>query len=296
MPHKFYPPIATSVDDLSGISTVGLNVAKATDAAAARAAIGAGTSNLALGTTSGTAKAGDYQPTWAQVTSKPAVIAAGATAADARTAIAAKADSYVPAWSEITSKPAVIAAGADAAAARAAIGAGTSNLAIGTTSTTAKAGDYQPTWAQVSGKPAFVAAGATQTEARDAIGAGTSSLQLGTTSTTAKAGDYQPTAANISDASTIGRSILTAANAAAVKTQLALVKADVGLSNVDNTADANKSFTKEQITNFNSFTQQIFACENADDLRALINIYFAGLTEDTSSLPGDTLIVRKSTD
>lgn len=30
-----------------------------------------GTSNLQLGTTSGTAKAGDYQPTWAQVTGKP---------------------------------------------------------------------------------------------------------------------------------------------------------------------------------------------------------------------------------
>lgn len=45
----------------------------------------------------------------------------------------------------IANKPAVIAAGADQASARAAIGAGTSNLAIGTTSGTAKAGDYQPT-------------------------------------------------------------------------------------------------------------------------------------------------------
>ena len=78
-----------------------------TDAAAARAAIGAGTSSLALGTTAGTAKAGDYEPTWSEVGSKPAVIAAGATDTDAR----------------------------------AAIGAGTSNLAIGTTSTTAMAGN-----------------------------------------------------------------------------------------------------------------------------------------------------------
>ena len=39
---------------------------------------------------------------------------------------------------------------ATVAAARTAIGAGTSNLAIGTTSATAKAGDYQPTAANIS--------------------------------------------------------------------------------------------------------------------------------------------------
>lgn len=62
-----------------------------------------------------------------------------------------------PTWASVTGKPAVIAAGADASAARTAIGAGTSNLALGTTSTTAKAGDYAPTWAQVTGKPATFA-------------------------------------------------------------------------------------------------------------------------------------------
>jgi hypothetical protein len=45
------------------------------------------------------------------------------------------------AWDDVTDKPAVIAAGATAAAARTAIGAGTSSLALGTTSTTALAGD-----------------------------------------------------------------------------------------------------------------------------------------------------------
>lgn len=45
------------------------------------------------------------------------------------------------AWADVTSKPAVIAAGADQAAARTAISAGTSNLALGATSTTALAGD-----------------------------------------------------------------------------------------------------------------------------------------------------------
>lgn len=44
-------------------------------------------------------------------------------------------------WEEVTGKPAVIAAGANQAAARTAIGAGTSNLAIGTTASTAMAGN-----------------------------------------------------------------------------------------------------------------------------------------------------------
>lgn len=49
------------------------------------------------------------------------------------------------AWADITAKPAVIAAGADQAAARTVIGAGTSNLEIGTTATTAMAGNRTPT-------------------------------------------------------------------------------------------------------------------------------------------------------
>jgi len=43
-----------------------------------------------------------------------------------------------------------------------------------------------------------------------------------------------------------GRSLVGAANAAAAKTTLALVKADVGLSNVDNTADINKPVSTAQ--------------------------------------------------
>lgn len=155
-------PAAPTVDSLSGAGTAGKAVMKAADAEAARAAIGAGTgnSNLAIGTTAGTAKAGNYQPTWEEVGDKPAVIAAGATAA----------------------------------AARQAIGAGTSDLAIGTTATDAKAGNYQPTWAQVTGKPAVIGAGATAEAARQAIGAGTSNLSIGTTAADAKAGDWTPDA------------------------------------------------------------------------------------------------------
>jgi hypothetical protein len=82
---------------------------------------------------------------------------------------------------------------ADAPTARAAIGAGTSSLAIGTTSTTAKAGDYQPASTNISdatatGRSLITAADAPT--ARTAIGAGTSSLVIGTTSTTAAAGDH----------------------------------------------------------------------------------------------------------
>lgn len=45
-------------------------------------------------------------------------------------------------------------------------------------------------------------------------------LTIGTTATTAKAGNYQPTTANISDASTIGKTILTASDATAVRTAI----------------------------------------------------------------------------
>lgn len=47
---------------ISDASAIGKLVLKATDAAAARTAIGAGTSNIAIGTTASTAKAGNYTP------------------------------------------------------------------------------------------------------------------------------------------------------------------------------------------------------------------------------------------
>jgi hypothetical protein len=53
--------------DLYNVTTLGQNITRAADGAAVRGLIGAGTSNLALGTTSSTAKAGDYQPTRAQI-------------------------------------------------------------------------------------------------------------------------------------------------------------------------------------------------------------------------------------
>lgn len=208
-------------NDITGKPPV---IAAGATQSAARASIGAGTSDLVLGTTSSTAKPGDYTPDWNAISGKPAVIASGATQAAARTSIGAgtsdlmlgttgttaKAGDYTPAWTEVSGKPTVIAAGATQADARNAIGAGTSNLALGTTSTTAKPGDYTPVWADVSGKPAVIAAGATAADARAAIGAGSSNLVIGTTSTTAKAGDYTPT------------------------------KSEIGIANVDNTSDLAK--------------------------------------------------------
>lgn len=58
------------------------------------------------------------------------------------TAGTAKAGDWKPAWSDVENKPTVIAAGTTAELARQAIGAGTSSLTIGTTSSTAAAGDH----------------------------------------------------------------------------------------------------------------------------------------------------------
>lgn len=56
-----------TVDTLTGATATGKAVMKATDAAAARTAIGAGTSSLIVGTSATQAKAGNYTPTSAEV-------------------------------------------------------------------------------------------------------------------------------------------------------------------------------------------------------------------------------------
>lgn len=70
-----------TVADITDSTDVGKALMKAVDAAAARTAIGAGTSNLAVGTASSQAKAGNYTPTSAEVS----------TALKAKTQIAALA-------------------------------------------------------------------------------------------------------------------------------------------------------------------------------------------------------------
>src|SRR5690606_12513297 len=59
---------------ISDATDVGRDVLTAEDAATARSAIGAGTSDLTIGTTASTAKAGNYQPTVAQGQGLQAII------------------------------------------------------------------------------------------------------------------------------------------------------------------------------------------------------------------------------
>jgi hypothetical protein len=68
--------------DITDATTVGRDVLTAADAAAARTAIGAGTSNLTIGTTASTAKAGDYTPPNA-ATGTRGLVLMGAAVADA---------------------------------------------------------------------------------------------------------------------------------------------------------------------------------------------------------------------
>ena len=96
------------VDNISDAGTVGAEVVKATTQAAARTAIGAGTSNLAIGTTGSTAKAGNWAPAAADVSDSTATgravltgdAAAGRTALGAVTAAEALTDAQarIAAW------------------------------------------------------------------------------------------------------------------------------------------------------------------------------------------------------
>ncbi|AGS81743.1 hypothetical protein PAK_P30165 [Pseudomonas phage PAK_P3] len=70
------PAPAPTVDTLEGAGVTGKAVMKAADAAAARTAIGAGTSNLTIGTSSSTAKAGNWKPAWADVSGADAAVLA----------------------------------------------------------------------------------------------------------------------------------------------------------------------------------------------------------------------------
>ena len=113
-------PAAATVDTLGGAGATGKTVMKAGNAEAARTAIGAGTSN--------------FSGSYADLSDKPTIPAA------------ATVDNLGGAGA--TGK--VVMKAANAEAARTAIGAGTSNLAIGTTASTAKAGNYTPTTNEVS--------------------------------------------------------------------------------------------------------------------------------------------------
>lgn len=185
---------------------------------------------------------------WDDVLDKPVVIAAGATQADARTAVGAGTSSFSGSYTDLTSKPTIPSTAADVGAvptSRTVAGkALSSNVTlvkadvglanVDNTSDSAKpvssatqtaldgkaATSHTHTATQISDSTATgrsVITAASAAAARTAIGAGTSNIAIGTGATDAKAGNYQPTAANISDATTVGRNILTATDAAAVR-------------------------------------------------------------------------------
>ena len=76
-----------TADDITDATAVGKSVIKAADAAAARLAIGAGTSNLKVGATAADAKVGNYAPNTAEVANalktKAQLVAIAALAPDA---------------------------------------------------------------------------------------------------------------------------------------------------------------------------------------------------------------------
>jgi len=238
-----YQPIAANISD----STVtGRSVLTAIDAPAARSAIGAGTSNLVLGTTSSTAKAGDYTPPTATETVSGVVELA--TTAEATTGIdtvravtpaglKTVADTKAPTShthaadniSDSTAVGRLVLTAVDATAARTAIGAGTSSLVIGSTSTTAKAGNYTPPTATdtVSGlvELATTAEATTGTDTARAV----TPAGLKAVADTKAQISHSHIAAQISDATATGRSVLTALDASAARTAIG---AGTGSSNL----------------------------------------------------------------
>ena len=120
--------VATSgaYSDLSGQPTLGTAAStNSTDYAPAlgldenyvtdveKAALHAHSNKTALDLVSGTNTGDQTLPTWSTLANKPAVIAAGATAADARSAIGAGTSSFSGSYSDLTDKPTIPADAAD---------------------------------------------------------------------------------------------------------------------------------------------------------------------------------------
>lgn len=221
--------------NISDSTTVGRAVLVAVDAAAARTAIGAGTSNLTIGTTSSTAKAGDYAPpaasdilqgvvelaTAAEVTTGTdtarAVTPAGLkveldkksnvghthTAAE----VGAAPTSHTHTASNISDSTVIgrtVLTATDATAVRTAIGAGTSNYVATSATETAQGVVELATAAETT----------TGTDATRAVHPAGLKVELDKKALVS----HTHTAANISDSTVIGRGVLTATDATAVRT------------------------------------------------------------------------------
>jgi len=146
----------------------------------------------------------------------------------------------------------------DAAAARAAIGAGTSNLALGTTASTAMAGNKTFSFAEITGSlgtsqlPPLAINEVTPVASQAAMLAltaqrGDMAIRTDTGETYALSTDSPTTLADWLKVAAAG----TVSSVAGRQGAVVLTKSDVGLSNVDNTTDATKPVSSAQQTALN---------------------------------------------
>jgi lysophospholipase L1-like esterase len=136
---------------------------------AEKAALHAHSNKAALDLVSGTNTGDQVLPTWSTISGKPAVVAAGATQADARTAIGAGTSSFSGAYADLTGKPTLGTAAAtdatDYATTAQGVKADTAVQPADLTAYATTAGLYFPTpnaWIKWRGRRAAVMAATTQ--------------------------------------------------------------------------------------------------------------------------------------
>lgn len=252
----------SAAQDALGATTVGKGVFAAVDAAAARTALGAGT----------------YSKPGTGIPSSDLASAVQTALTLAGTALQSVSSTSI---SDSTATGRSLITAASATAARTAIGAGTSDLVLGTTSTTALAGNYAPTSTSISdattvGRSLLTSASALA--ARAVIGAGTSNLTLGTTSSTALAGNYAPTASNISDSTSLGRSLITAADAAAARTAL-------GITSTGSVT----SIASTDITDATTVGKALIVATDAATARTVIGAGTGTYSQPTNGIPSSDM-------
>jgi hypothetical protein len=235
-----------TASQISDSTTVGRAVLAAADAAAARTAIGAGTSSLALGTTGSTAAAGN-----------------DSRLSDARAPTAHAASHTDGGADEISIDGSQVTGGTVAFA----------RLPTGTSSTTVAIGNH--THGGGGG-------------AVDSVNGQTGTVVLAASDVGAQASDSDLTAiagltATNDDVIQRKAGAWTNRTMAQIKTDLVLVKGDVGLGNVDNTADASKSFTASQISDSTTVGRAVVTAADAAAARTAIGAGTSSLALGSSS-------------
>jgi hypothetical protein len=230
-----------TASQVSDSTTVGRSVLIAADAAAARTAIGAGTSNLAIGTTSTTAKAGNYQPTSANISDAASIATVGTVIIRDSAGRAQVVDPSVAA--DIATKNYVDTVNTTRALASRLISSGTGltgggdltadrTLAVsyGTASGTATQGNDTRVVNAVQTSDARVTA--------DQAAATASIRTIGTGALQAAAGNHTHTVTGISDSTTVGRAVMTATDAAAARTAIGAGTSSLAIGTTSTTAKA----------------------------------------------------------